>query len=244
MKGQPVRLLLIGVCLLGSCAQRAAEPPSSESPAAPAGPGAIAGTIRYTGTVPPPQKIPLTDGSTLEHSDLVVDPKTQGLRYVLAVLENAPVQPRVEQAEPVVVDQRGMVFLPRVVAVQHGQAARFENNDLCNHSVMASSILAANQLNVIATPGQPVTHVFQSQKNPVQIGCSLHPWMRAWVYVLPHPWFAVSDEQGQFRIERVPPGRYTLWLRHADTGLQERRELETAAGKTVAVDVELLNDAR
>jgi hypothetical protein len=62
--------------------------------------------------------------------------------------------------------------------------------------------------------------------------------MRAWVYVVPHPWFAVSDAQGKFQIEAVPPGKYTLWLRHADTGLQERQNVDTVGDKTTSVKIE------
>ncbi len=58
-------------------------------------------------------------------------------------------QPRREKVAPVVADQRDMVFVPRVMAVQHGQAVRFENSDLCNHSVLAASTLSANQFNVL-----------------------------------------------------------------------------------------------
>jgi plastocyanin len=150
-------------------------------------PGSIAGVIRYTGKVPPPEKISTNDGTTLEHQDLVVDPKTQGLRDVVAVLEDAPVQPKLQKSEPVLVDQRDMVFLPRVVAVQHGQAVRFDNSDICNHSVMANSTVPANQFNVFVLSGKPFEHVFEPQKHPVQLGCALHGWMRAWVYVVKHP---------------------------------------------------------
>jgi plastocyanin len=188
--------------------------------------------------VPPPRKITTTDGSTIEQSELVVDPRTKGLRDVVAVLENAPAQPRVAKAPAVVVDQREMIFVPRVVAVRHGQAVRFDNSDLCNHSVMASSTVAANQFNVFVSPSQPYEHVFAPQKYPVLIGCSLHGWMRAWVYVVPHPWFAVSDAQGKFRIDGVPPGKHMLWLRHADAGLQKRQELEVEGGKAVQVNVD------
>jgi plastocyanin len=201
-------------------------------------PGSIAGVIRYTGKVPPPEKISTNDGTTLEHQDLVVDPKTQGLRDVVVVLEDAPIQPKVQKAEPVLVDQRDMVFLPRVVAVQHGQAVRFDNSDICNHSVMANSTVPANQFNVFVLSGKPFEHVFESQKHPVQIGCALHGWMRAWVYVVKHPWFAVSDGQGKFRIPDVPPGKFTLWLRHPDTGHQERRAVEVQARKTLELTIE------
>jgi plastocyanin len=200
--------------------------------------GTIAGVVRYTGTIPPAQKIMTTDGGIIMHSDLVVDPRTKGLRYVAAILEDAKPQAKVEKAKPVLVDQRDMLFLPRVVAVRHGQAVRFENNDLCNHSVMASSTIAANQLNTVAGPGQPVEHVFEPQKRPLPIGCSLHAWMRAWVFVVPHDQFAVTDAGGQFRMERVPAGKYTLLLHHADTNHQERRVVEVKGGQTVKLAIE------
>jgi plastocyanin len=164
--------------------------------------------------------------------------KTKGLRYVVVVLEDAPSLPKVKKARSVLVDQRNMVYLPRVVAVQHGQAVRFENNDLYNHSVMAASPVKENQFNAFVVQGRPLERFFVAHKNPIQIGCSLHPWMRAWVFVLPHPWFAVTDEKGRFKMERVPPGKHTILLKHPDTGLQERRSVEVEGDKNTAVNVE------
>lgn len=209
--------------------------------AEPASTGSIAGSVRFTGKVPPPQKITTSDGAIIEHHDLVVEPKSKGLRHVMLMLEDAPAQAKVEKGKPVLVDQRDMVFLPRVVGVQYGQPVRFENNDLCNHSVMASSTVKANQFNQVAGPSTPIEHTFDLHKRPlvpVQIGCSLHGWMRAWVYVVPHPWFAVSDEKGAFRIAGIPPGKYTLLLTHPDSGQQERREVKVEAGKTLDIAVE------
>ncbi len=200
--------------------------------------GTIEGQVTFTGEVPLPKKILTTDGGMLLHNDLVVDPKTKGLRHVVVILENVPAQAKVKKKDAVLVDQRDMVFLPRVIAIQSGQKVRFENNDLCNHSVMAASTIPANQFNIVAAPNRPYEHVFEPQKHPVQIGCSLHAWMRAWVYVVPHPLFAVTDAQGKFRIERVPPGKYTLWVRHADSGTQERQQIQVKAGKTAEMKIE------
>jgi len=200
--------------------------------------GRIAGVVRYTGTVPPAKRVTVTDGSTLEHHDLVVDPATKGLRDVIVVLENAPAQPALEEAKPVVVDQIDWLFKPRVVAVQHGQAVRFENSDIVNHSVMAVSTRRANQLNSVAAPGRPIVHAFEPQRQPIMIGCSLHPWMRAWVYVSAHPWFALSDEKGRFEIVGIPPGRYSLLLLHPDTGHREQRTVEVTAGNCVELAVD------
>lgn len=200
--------------------------------------GSIEGEICFTGKVSPPKRILTTDGGILLHHDLLVDPKSKGLRHVVVLLENAPVQPKGKIAGAVLVDQRDMVFLPRVVAIRHGQKVRFENNDLCNHSILASSTVPANQFNIVAAPNQPYEHMFEPQKHPIQIGCSLHGWMRAWIYVVQHPWFAVSDAQGKFKIERIPPGTYSVWLRHPDGELQERRQVKVEAGKTTKVRVE------
>jgi len=224
-----IRLFLaISLASLVIAIARATDPP----------PGAIAGTVRFTGKVPPAKKITTTDGSTIEHNDLVVDAKSKGLRYVVVVLEDAPAQAKVQKAKAVLIDQRDMVFLPRVVAVQHGQAVRFDNNDNCNHSVMAASTLAANQFNKFIDANQPFEHVFEPQKRPVLIGCSLHGWMRAWVYVVPHPWVAVSDKDGKFEIAAIPPGKYTLLLTHPDSTLQERRMVQVEAGKSFSVQVD------
>jgi plastocyanin len=200
--------------------------------------GTITGTVRYTGVVPPPKKIAATDGSTIIHHDLIVDKKTKGLKFVVITLEDAPAQTKVKNAQPVLMDQREMVFLPRVVAIHHGQMVRFENNDLCNHGVMTTSTVKANQFNLVAASNQAIEHVFETQKRPIMVGCALHEWMRAWVYVLPHPWFAVTDAGGGFRIERVPPGKYTLLLHHADTLHSEKRTVQVVAGKTTDVPVE------
>lgn len=221
---------LLVVVLLG----RAGEPRKPIPPAV----GSISGLVRFTGVVPAAKKIVTNDGSTILHNDLVVDVRTKGLRGVVAVLEDLPAQPKTQKAKPVVVDQRDMMFNPRVVAVQHGQAVRFENNDLCNHSVQAISTLEANQFNRFAGPNQPIEYTFEPQKTPVCIGCSLHGWMRAWVYVVPHAGFAVSDAQGKFQLDQVPPGKHVVWLRHADAGLHERRTVEVLAGKSVTCDVE------
>src|SRR5688500_18051398 len=77
--------------------------------------GRVEGTVRFLGTVPPPEKIITSDGMVLMHSDLVVDAKSKGLRDVAVYLDGARAQPPAKNAKPVVIDQKDMVFMPRVV---------------------------------------------------------------------------------------------------------------------------------
>jgi plastocyanin len=200
--------------------------------------GTVQGAIRFTGVVPPPKQVPTGDGATIEHYDLVVDAKSKGLRWVIAALEGAPPQPKADKAEPVVIDQKDMLFVPRVVAVPHGRPVRFDNSDLFNHSVTILSRVPENEMNVFVKTGEPVTKAFAAEKAPLRVGCALHANMTAWVYVAPHPWVAVTDETGAFALADVSPGKYTLWLKHPDTGLEERRAVEVRAGQTAEVAVE------
>ncbi|OAI50417.1 hypothetical protein AYO44_17780 [Planctomycetaceae bacterium SCGC AG-212-F19] len=223
------RCATLGMVLPLLLASLAAEPPAT---------GTITGVVRFTGKVPQPKLITTTDGLQIKHNDLVVDAKTKGLRWVAVVLEDAPAQEKVAKAEPVIVDQKDMIFMPRVVPVRHGQPVRFENSDQFNHSVQAISTLPANQFNQFVGANQPVTHTFEYQPRPVMIGCTLHGWMRAWVFVVKHPWFAVTEADGAFCMTNVPAGKYTLLLTHPDTGLQERRMVVVEVGKTATVTVE------
>jgi plastocyanin len=161
--------------------------------------GTVRGVVRFTGERPPAKQLPTGDGRIIEHHDLVVDAKTKGLRWVVAALEDAPAQPKLRGGEPVVVDQKDMLFVPRVVAVPHGRPVRFDNSDQFNHSVTIVSAVKENELNVFVSAAQPATKAFEAEKAPLRVGCALHASMTAWVYVAPHPWVAVTDEKGRSR---------------------------------------------
>jgi plastocyanin len=200
--------------------------------------GTIQGIVRFTGVVPPARPIPTGDGATIDHYDLVVDAKSKGLRWVIAALEDAPPQPKLEAGEPVVIDQKDMLFIPRVVAVQHGRPVQFDNNDAFNHSVTTAARLPENEMNIFVTAREPVTKAFAAEKAPIRIGCALHGSMTGWLYVAPHAWVAVTDQKGEYVLNDVPTGKYTLWLKHPDTRLQERRQIEVRAGQSAEVAIE------
>ena len=125
-----------------------------------------------------------------------------------------------------------------MVTVQEGVKVRFENNDAHNHGVSAESIHPENTFNLTTPAGQPYEHKFKSQKNPIPIGCSLHRWMRAHVIVAPHPYHAVTDAEGKFTIDRVPPGKHALLLVHPDTNYRASVDVEVRAGETAVVMAE------
>ncbi|MSQ96268.1 MAG: hypothetical protein EXR98_17185 [Gemmataceae bacterium] len=197
--------------------------------------GTISGTIRYVGDVPPSKRIMTVDSVTFLHNDIVVQAKTKGLRDVIVLLDWKEQVPADVKAKPVLIDQRDMIFTPRVVTVQEGRKVRFENNDTCNHAVDAQSIHRENVFNVTTPIGQPFEFKFKAQKNPIPIGCVIHPWMRSWILAAPHPYHAVSSADGKFKIEGVPTGKHKLLLIHPDTNYREAVQIEVQTEKTSAL---------
>jgi plastocyanin len=112
----------------------------------------------------------------------------------------------------VVIDQRKMAFLPHVVAVQQGTTVDFLNSDPVGHNVYWPSISGNKKLshNLGTWP--------KGDKKPFQFNdlgtasllCNVHPEMSGYVVVVPTPYFAVTDKEGNFEIKNVPAGKYTL----------------------------------
>ena len=86
--------------------------------------------------------------------------------------------------------------------------------------------------------GGSYIHRFVASKRPVTIGCPIHGAMAAWIYVFDHPYRAVTDEMGSFRLPPVPPGRYTLHVRHPEGGMDSRQALVVQPGAPVQRHIE------
>lgn len=120
--------------------------------------------------------------------------------------------------DPVVIDQRSCVYGPRVVGIQVGQRLVIRNDDSLLHNVHSVST-SSNGFNV----GQPVAgaayeFVPKAPEVMLRLSCDVHRWMTAFVGVVTHPYFAVTDRQGQFSIRNIPPGTYTLKTWHEQFG--------------------------
>jgi plastocyanin len=123
-------------------------------------------------------------------------------------------------AAPVVMDQKGALYVPQILAVQTGQKLIVKNSDQLVHNVHAKP--AANpESNQVQMPGgADLTYTFDKPEPFLKFQCDVHPWMFAWVSVFDHPYFAISDKDGKFTIKNVPPGKYTLEAAHRKLGTQ------------------------
>jgi len=114
--------------------------------------------------------------------------------------------------EHVVIDQRKMAFIPHVVVVHQGTTVDFLNSDSVGHNVYWPSISGNKKLshNLGTWP--------KGDKKPFQFNdlgvasllCNVHPEMSGYVVVVPTPYFAVTDKDGNFEIKNIPAGKYTL----------------------------------
>ena len=112
----------------------------------------------------------------------------------------------------VVIDQRKMAFIPHIVAVQQGTTVEFLNSDPVGHNVYWPSISGNKKLshNLGTWP--------KGEKKPFQFNdlgvasllCNVHPEMSGYVVVVPTPYFAVTDKDGNFEIKNIPAGKYIL----------------------------------
>lgn len=134
---------------------------------------------------------------------------------------------------PVVLDQKGCVYSPHVVAVMVGQELKAQNNDGFLHNV--HGLCRDNpEFNFPQTQKGQVTKI-DATKVPetYKVKCDVHPWMSAWVVVTDSPYFAVTGDDGTFDIKGLKDGKYTLVAWQEKLGMQEA-EIEVKGGKATA----------
>jgi plastocyanin len=112
----------------------------------------------------------------------------------------------------VTVDQAKMTFVPHVVAVQQGTTVEFLNSDSVGHNVYWPSISGNKKLSHnLGTWPKGERKPFQfNDVGVASLLCNVHPEMSGYVVVVPTPYFAVTDKDGNFEIKNVPAGKYTL----------------------------------
>jgi plastocyanin len=130
-------------------------------------------------------------------------------RRSVVYLESAP-RAAFDQVEPgrATMDQRNETFVPHVLAVTAGTLVDFPNSDRFYHNVFSLSKPARFDLGRYAT-GRSKSVRF-NQPGIVRVFCEIHSHMNAFVLVFAHPFFAMTDADGGYRINNVPPGTYNV----------------------------------
>jgi plastocyanin len=155
-------------------------------------------------------------------------------RRSVVYLETAPL-PAFETPPPgrAVLDQRSETFVPPLLAITAGSTVEFPNSDRVYHNVF--SLSKPRRFDLGRYPrGQSRSVVFD-RPGVVRVFCEIHSHMSAWILVFAHRFFAVTDAEGRYRLEGVPPGSYTLAL-WWDGAVRARRELRVEADPVLEQD--------
>lgn len=205
--------------------------------------GAIVGHVRYQGTrVVPPIRVPAASvvpcGKT-QPSQALIAGKDKGLANAVVSVSGVPSGSPLAPVE-VSITQEACVFEPHVVAVPLGSRLTFVNTDVCLHNVhlLAGGVTLGNVAMPMKGQHSKLPINVLAKVGNVHFKCDVHSWMDGYVHVFDHPWFAVSDKSGAFRIPDVPAGSHELQIQHELLG-GATRKVTVPAGGEVSIDIEL-----
>jgi len=137
----------------------------------------------------------------------------------------------------IAIDQKGCWFQPRVIGMQTGQSLEVTNSDPVTHNIHPQAQVNREWNQSQAPEEQPIRRRFAQPEIMIPVKCNVHKWMRAWIGVVGHPYFAVTGADGNFEMKNLPPGPYTLVAWHEKLGT---REQTITLGSTVSSKLEFL----
>ncbi len=200
---------------------------SAPAAAAPAGGwGTLKGKVVFGGAAEPPRDLVKKGDAgvkdpavcaveTIKSERLVVDGATKGVKNAivyLALPKGAAVNEEAKSAKastPVVFDQKNCVFVPHVIAVMKDSTIQLKSSDAVGHNI--NSKVRDNQFNTaVPANGTGTYKVEAASRVPGSVVCDIHSWMKAFWLVLDHPYFAVTDDKGNFEIKNAPAGTHKV----------------------------------
>jgi plastocyanin len=213
-----------------AAAPAATSTPATAAPAAAVkaeGWGTLKGRVVFDGD-PPPQKILVPKGSKdakdaavcatheIKAERLVVDAGTKGVKNVIVYIPKpTAVNPEAKSAkasQTVLFDQKGCVFEPHVLAAMVGEKIDLKSSDPVSHNINCK--VQNNSFNEAVAPnGEIKKQAIAPARMPGLVTCDIHPWMTAYWLVLDNPYFAVTDDKGNFEIKNAPAGtqKVVVW---------------------------------
>jgi len=207
-----------------------AESGGGQAVSRPQTPGAIRGRLDVRRIARPVERRP-----EVAESGRIVAREPEDLRRGVIYLDAAPRGAFEERdAGRATLDQRNETFVPHVLAVMVGTVVDFPNSDRTYHNVFSLSKPKRFDLGRYAA-GRSKSVRFD-RPGVVRVFCDIHSHMNAFVLVFNHPFFDVTDPDGRFRIDNVPPGTYTVvgWY---EGEAQTSRSVTVTANAVVDVEM-------
>lgn len=202
----------------------------------------VRGTVKFQGTVTKGKMINMAaDPSCVkQHSspvlaeEVITDSKGDVQNVVVFVSDGLGDRAFDPPSQPVEMKQKGCMYEPHVLALQTNQPLEVTNDDPTTHNIHP---LPTNnrEWNRAEIPGSKIEEGFSRPEIAIPVKCNVHPWMRGYVAVFKHPYFAVTPKDGSFAIGNLPPGTYTIQAWHEKLGTAAQT-ITVGGNETKAVD--------
>lgn len=202
-------------------AETASAPASSGAPVDASTAGSISGTIKLDGAPPAPHKINMAaeaycvsqHPTPVNDQNAVTGPGGTLANAVVFISDDMSKYSFTVPSTPATIDQKGCMYSPHVVAMMAGQQLQVNNDDKTTHNI--HPVPKNNQeWNESQPAGSPaIVKVFARAEQAIPVKCNVHPWMKAYIFTFPNPYFSVTGDDGKYTISNVPPGTYnvTVW---------------------------------
>jgi plastocyanin len=244
-------LALAAMLVVGGCKRRDKDNENADEPSAQSKPkyaskgdeGTVSGTVKFDGTPPTPKKIDMSADANCASAqgdkttdDVSVD--AGKLANVFVYIKGGSVDKfKYDQAaDAAVLDQQGCRYHPHVLGLQTGQTLRVLNSDPTTHNVHPSPRVNQEWNQSQPPSAAPIEKKFNRKETLIPVKCNQHPWMKAYIGVLDHPYYAVSAKDGTYSIKNVPPGNYTLVFWHETLG-EQTQNITVAAKESKTQDI-------
>ncbi len=159
--------------------------------------------------------------------------KVSGVSGKSVVYLEAPGKTFPAPTQHVLIDQKGLLFQPHFVVVEQGTTVDFQNSDSVQHNVFWPSVGGDKKAghNLGTWPkGEKRSYKFD-KAGVVPLLCNVHPEMAGYVVVSPSPYYAETDESGNYKIDNVPDGTYNASAWHEGAKVQTKSVTVSGSGK-------------
>jgi plastocyanin len=136
---------------------------------------------------------------------------------------------------PVIIDQKGCWFHPRVLGIQTGQKLEVINSDPVTHNIHPIAQVNREWNHSQGAGDAPLARKFIQPEVMISVKCNIHSWMHAFIGVVSNPYFAVTGADGTFEIKNVPPGDYVVEVWQEKLGVKEMKITVPPSGKVDSI---------
>ena len=203
----------------------------------------VSGVVKFEGKLPAPAPISMAADPTCakQHhapvlsQDVVTDGKGGLQNAIVFVADGLGDRTFDQPSQPVVIDQKGCMYEPHVVAMQANQPLELVNQDPTSHNI--HPVPSNNrEWNKAEPPGTKAEETFSREEIAIPLKCNIHPWMRGYIAVFKHPFFTVTKADGSFDLRGLPPGTYVIkaWQEKLGTTTQT---ITVSANENKAVEL-------